>query len=143
MRQVYFYTNKKATGGMVLLSMNSSLWPFSQNAPVKSISKLVLKPSYTCVGMREIGILNGQFFYTCHILVVRTVARELISHPDQLERSKERLTASYCKEIRHVREQEDGGYRYESGQQDGREGAHERYGSAREESRGRFPHPTA
>ena len=70
-------------------------------------------------------------------------ARELISHPDQLERSKERLTASYCKEIRHVREQEDGGYRYESGQQDGREGAHERYGSAREESRGRFPHPTA
>ena len=58
-----------------MLSMNSSLWPFSQNAPVKSISKLVLKPSYTCVGMREIGILNGQFFYTCHILVVRTVLR--------------------------------------------------------------------
>ena len=62
---------------MGLLSMNSSLWPFSQNAPVKSISKLVLKPSNTCVGMRKIGILNGQFFYTCQILVVRTVLRLL------------------------------------------------------------------
>ena len=73
---------------MVLLSMNSSLWPFSQNAPVKSISKLVLKPSYTCVGIREIGILNGQFFYTCHILVVRTVTIKLLEEEMNRELEK-------------------------------------------------------
>ena len=63
----------KAIVRMGLLSMNSSLWPFSQNAQVTSISKLVLKPSCTCVEMREIGILNEQFFHTFHILVVRTM----------------------------------------------------------------------
>ena len=71
----------KATGRMGLLSMNSSLWPFSQKAPVNFISKLVSKPSYTCVGVREIGILNKHFFtHAIYLLSQPCMARKISHH---------------------------------------------------------------